>query len=573
MAVTPSFSTFDTNSFFVDQNGNKISINTNNFPEGGGGGGNTNAVHYTFYNTNLPAGMLVTNGLFVGVGTNQSGGGGSITLTGDIAGTGTGTIATTLKNTGTSGTYRSVTFDAQGRETGGSNPTTFSGYGISDSWVNLAAVLSGTVPISALPVATTGALGLVEPDGVTIGISAGVISVIGGGSDPTRVATNNGISFGQTIIKPIVIGSFTNSLGNGVTNVVIASTTGDRFTNAVLTANGMKLVSVTYTNGDAEALNNFNIANAFSSDEDRFSSDGIGNVTVGTIDAMFFFLSDEGSIVSDGSGNLLAVSYSGSGAALTALNASQLASGTVPAARLPLATSSAFGAVKVDGATITAAAGVISAALQTAQTNGLAGLSAFVATNKFLGTNLLLTLTSSGLDSFSVDGTGKGTLTLNTNALQYTNNNNSAGFIVGAGIGTNITATVTNLSPIIFTNVNTLINFFAYNGTTTNTLIQATNALLIIPNLQVGQIASTESNSLAPASISFPATTVNWTNTFGMNIELYVNNPAVTGTAFKKNGTTIFTSVVGDITIHLQPNEYFSETYTVGTPAATWSPF
>lgn len=61
-------------------------------------------------------------------------------LTGDIT-TVAGAVATTLKNTGTAGTYRSVTFDAQGRETSGSNPTTFSGYGISDTAANLGTAL------------------------------------------------------------------------------------------------------------------------------------------------------------------------------------------------------------------------------------------------------------------------------------------------------------------------------------------------------------------------------------------------------------------------------------------------
>lgn len=62
-------------------------------------------------------------------------------FTGDITTPG-GSYATTLKNTGTAGTYRSVTFDAQGRETSGSNPTTFSGYGLSDSSANLFSALT-----------------------------------------------------------------------------------------------------------------------------------------------------------------------------------------------------------------------------------------------------------------------------------------------------------------------------------------------------------------------------------------------------------------------------------------------
>lgn len=69
----------------------------------------------------------------------------TITLSGDITGSGTTSIATTLKNTGTAGTYRSTTFDSQGRETSGTNPTTFSGYAISDTSTNLASALTDEV--------------------------------------------------------------------------------------------------------------------------------------------------------------------------------------------------------------------------------------------------------------------------------------------------------------------------------------------------------------------------------------------------------------------------------------------
>jgi hypothetical protein len=48
----------------------------------------------------------------------------------------------------------------------------------------------------------------------------------------------------------------------------------------------------------------------------------------------------------DGTGNLTATQFSGSGAGLTNLNASNISTGTVPSANLPVATSSAFGAVR-----------------------------------------------------------------------------------------------------------------------------------------------------------------------------------------------------------------------------------
>lgn len=58
----------------------------------------------------------------------------TITLTGDVTGSGTGSFTTTLANSGvTGGTYKSVTVNAKGLVTAGTNPTTLSGYGISDA--------------------------------------------------------------------------------------------------------------------------------------------------------------------------------------------------------------------------------------------------------------------------------------------------------------------------------------------------------------------------------------------------------------------------------------------------------
>lgn len=62
-------------------------------------------------------------------------------LTGDIT-TSAGAVATTLASVGSAGTYRSVTTDAKGRVTAGTAPTTFSGYGLSDTSANLAATLT-----------------------------------------------------------------------------------------------------------------------------------------------------------------------------------------------------------------------------------------------------------------------------------------------------------------------------------------------------------------------------------------------------------------------------------------------
>jgi len=83
------------------------------------------------------------------------------------------------------------------------------------------------------------------------------------------------------------------------------------------------------------------------------------------------------------------------------------------------------------------------------------------------------------------------------------------------------------------------------------------------------------SNLLASTSITFPATTVNWTNPLPVSILLYIVNTGVTGTVLKKNGSQISSTLTttGMTTLGLQVGEYFSETYTVGTPTATYHPF
>jgi hypothetical protein len=80
----------------------------------------------------------------------------TISLTGDATGSGTTSIAVTLANSGvTAGTYRSVTVDAKGRVTAGTNPTTISGYGITDFY---AQVITGFVTGSNTSVVNTDSL-------------------------------------------------------------------------------------------------------------------------------------------------------------------------------------------------------------------------------------------------------------------------------------------------------------------------------------------------------------------------------------------------------------------------------
>ncbi len=87
-------------------------------------------------------------------------------LTGDVTSVGN---ATTLPAVGTAGTYRSVTTDAKGRVTAGTNPTTLAGYGITDASPaytgDVTKALNGTV-LSLASVGTAGTYRSVSTDSV-----------------------------------------------------------------------------------------------------------------------------------------------------------------------------------------------------------------------------------------------------------------------------------------------------------------------------------------------------------------------------------------------------------------------
>ena len=77
----------------------------------------------------------------------------TITFSGDATGTGATSVTLTLSNSGvTAGTYRSVTVDAKGRITAGTNPTTIAGYGITDTLVN---AVAATAPLQSSTAAGT----------------------------------------------------------------------------------------------------------------------------------------------------------------------------------------------------------------------------------------------------------------------------------------------------------------------------------------------------------------------------------------------------------------------------------
>lgn len=86
--------------------------------------GRTGAVTIAAADVSGLGSLATQSGTFSGTSSGTNTGDQTITLTGDVTGSGTGSFSATLSNSGVSaGTYRSVTVDAKGRVTAGTNPS------------------------------------------------------------------------------------------------------------------------------------------------------------------------------------------------------------------------------------------------------------------------------------------------------------------------------------------------------------------------------------------------------------------------------------------------------------------
>ncbi|MDP4201421.1 MAG: hypothetical protein Q8861_01900 [Bacteroidota bacterium] len=180
----------------------------------------------------------------------------TVTLSGDVTGSGATAITTTLANSGvTAGTYKSVTVDAKGRVTSGTNPTTLSAYGITDAiqnqnsssqtanlWINGTAKIAGGIAHSSntdQPSIGSLALGgyIILPgtnkgggDDGSVLLTSRYDSGVGGGQANIKFRTYDGTTV-TTLGTMAKTGSFTwngqiiSTLATGTAPFSIASTT------------------------------------------------------------------------------------------------------------------------------------------------------------------------------------------------------------------------------------------------------------------------------------------------------------------------------------------------------------
>jgi hypothetical protein len=205
----------------------------------------------------------------------------TIVLGGDVSGSGTNAITTTLSLTGVNnGTYTSVTVDTKGRVTAGTNPSTLVGYGITDAQPlnafltaesNLSTdgfvIKNGITALTRAIVATSNKLVIVDGNGIAgnpsidivesninINDFAGPLTIAHGGTNLTAVgspyqilAVNSaasGLEYKQVTGTNITITNTDSEINfatvnNGtVTSVSVLGSTGLSSTGSPITSNG-----------------------------------------------------------------------------------------------------------------------------------------------------------------------------------------------------------------------------------------------------------------------------------------------------------------------------------------------
>jgi hypothetical protein len=181
----------------------------------------------------------------VNAGTGLTGGG-------DL----TATRTISMPNTGTAGTYRSVTTDAQGRVTAGTNPTTLAGYGITDAQP-LDSDLTAIAGLAGTGVVVRTGTGTATTRTVTAGTGLTVTNGDGVSGNPTVAITNTAVTAGtygnNAVVPQITVNAQGQLTSVANSSIAIGSVNVTDFTEAVQDVMGGALVdssSIDFTYND-----------------------------------------------------------------------------------------------------------------------------------------------------------------------------------------------------------------------------------------------------------------------------------------------------------------------------------
>jgi len=287
-------------------------------------------------------------------------------------------------------------------------------------------ITSGTLPAARLPIATTGALGAVKIDGTSITITGGVISAVAAVG-----AAAAGQLTGTTLAANVVNSSLTSvgTLTNlTVTNTISGSVSGSAGSvtaaNIVGTIQSASLPKATTGALGAVRVDGSSItidASGIISSTGGGGGTGSGTVNTGTAGNLTYYASSTTAVspltaLNWNSGTTtLALTGTFSATTLSGSLAASNLTGTISSARLPTATTSALGAVKVDGSTITIDGnGVISSTASGGGSGTVTSITAGTGLTSSTGSAITTTGTISVDTSVVTTNTGSQTLTNKT---------------------------------------------------------------------------------------------------------------------------------------------------------------
>jgi hypothetical protein len=311
----------------------------------------------TFGTTNITFAQISSAQIYAaGTGLNLS------NLTFSISNT-----AVTAATYGDSGNVAQVTVNAQGQLTNAANVA-----------INASSITTGTLPNAQTTASSSNGANTIVLRDSTGSFTANVITATDVNSTNVTATT----------------GSFTNVSGNGValTAINASNVTSGTLDNARTTGNTANSASTIVLRDASGNFGANTISGAFSGDGSAINAINASNISSGTIDnARTSAASANGAstiVLRDGSGgfgagDITANSISGNGVALTAINASNIASGTIDNARTSASSSNGASTIVLRGASGEFAAGAITGT--SVSGNGVA-LTAINASNISSGT-------------------------------------------------------------------------------------------------------------------------------------------------------------------------------------------